>query len=401
MRKREEMNQKLFISYRRADSTDFAGRLYDNLNQNYSVFFDTEDGIGAGERFLNVITKSIQEADIFLMVIGEDSGKEFKVREEQDDYVLKEIIEAKKSSCFIIPILKNGVKKIEYLPKEIEFIRALSYYEFSHTKFSLNLKGLKKEIEKYHPKLIKIENNNFVQDVISSLERERLLVLFSQDFTPIDSYLNQIKELLSTKFNKNFYQISVPSYVEDEEEYFTSIAEDCGFLTTTKINGWNREIRNRLKSSSKPLLLFVEDIEDGNEELDKRFATSLRNLKNKFNHFHLICVGKKGLANLVHGEGHLSPLNNAKELFFPEDGFILGEEKIVQQFNTLGKNPKLLCKYLNKDELVLFSTWSRNDTINQLFWRNLLVKRGKRFVWRGERTKELGREVLGCDGDVV
>ena len=179
------MNQKLFISYRRADSTDFAGRLYDNLNQNYSVFFDTEDGIGAGERFLNVITKSIQDADIFLMVIGEDSAKEFKAREGEDDYVLKEIIEAQKSSCFIIPILKSAVKKIEYLPKEIEFIRALSYYEFSHTKFSLNLEGLKKEIEKYHPKLTKIENHNFVQDVISSLDRERLLVLFSQDFTPI------------------------------------------------------------------------------------------------------------------------------------------------------------------------------------------------------------------------
>jgi len=331
------MGQKLFISYRRADSTDFAGRLHDNLSREYDVFFDTEDGIGAGERFLNVITKSIKEADIFLMVIGENSAKEFKARESEEDYVLKEIIEAKKSSCFIIPILKNGIKNIEYLPKEIEFIRGLSYYEFSHAKFSLNLNGLKREIEKYHPK---IESENFIQEVIYQLERERLLVLFSQEFTPIESYLNRIKGLLSTKFNHNFYPISVPLYVEDEEEYFTSIAEDCGFAMTKKINDWNRDMRKRLKSSSEPLLLFVEDIEDGNEELDKRFATSLRNLKNRFNHFHLICVGKKGLANLVHGEGHLSPLNSSKELFFPEDGFKLGEDRIVQQFNTLGRDTK-------------------------------------------------------------
>ena len=149
------------------------------------------------------------------------------------------------------------------------------------------------------------------------------------------------------------------------------------------------------------MLLFIEDIEEGNEELDKRFATSLRNLKNKFNHFHAIYVGKKALANLVHGDRHLSPLNNAKELFFPEDAFRLGEDRIVQQFNTLGRNIKRLCRYLEKDDLGRFSTWSRNDAINELFWKNLLVERDKRFVWRGELTRELGRDVLGCDEDVV
>ena len=293
----------------------------------------------------------------------------------------------------------SGVREIEYLPKEIASIRALSYYEFSHAKFSINLEGLKKEIAKCSPK---IEGNTFIQEVIYQLDRERLLVLFSQDFTPIDRYLKEIKKFLFARYYQNFYSISVPQYIESEEEYFDSICEDCALFTNTKnINSWNREMRKRLKNSSEPMLLFIEDIEEGNEELDKRFATSLCNLKNKFSHFHAIYVGKKALANLVHGDRHLSPLNNAKELFFPEDAFRLGEDRIVQQFNTLGRNIKRLCRYLEKDDLGRFSTWSRNDAINELFWKNLLVERDKRFVWRGEFTRELGRDVLGCDGDVV
>jgi len=395
------MKQKIFISYRRDDSDAHAGRINDTLKSKFDVFFDVDGGIEYGESFPQAISDGIKKADILLVVMGKNYASYFKERENQKDFVLEELLEGKRLDKKIIPLLVNNalMPSIDDLPKSLAFLHTLNAFDIRTRRFHIDLGELKKVLQK--KKIITTSKKEFVKEVIYELDRERLLVLFSQDFTPIDSYLNQIKELLSTKFNQNFYQISVPSYVEDEEEYFTSIAEDCGFLTTTKINGWNREIRNRLKSSFEPMILFVEDIEDGNEELDKRFATSLRNLKNKFNHFHLICVGKKGLANLVHGEGHLSPLNNAKELFFPEDGFILGEDRIVQQFNTLGKNPKLLCKYLEKDELVLFSTWSRNETINQLFWKNLLVKRGKRFVWRGERTKELGREVLGCDGDVV
>ena len=132
------MNNSLniFISYRRADSEDFAGRLYDNLVDEYAkVFFDTEDGIGAGERFLKVIVKNIEEADVFLMLVGKKSGENFKKKkaEGEDDYVLKEILHAQASNCRIIPVLLKGVERIDYLPKELSFIKELSYYDI--TKF--------------------------------------------------------------------------------------------------------------------------------------------------------------------------------------------------------------------------------------------------------------------------
>ena len=393
---RKKLN--IFISYRRADSRDFAGRLYDNLAYEYNVFFDTEDGIGAGEKFLNVIVEEIDKADLFLMVVGKESAKEFKIRENQDDYVLKEIIHAKKSSCKIIPVLMNEVTSIEYLPKELEFVSALSYYEFAHAKFSLNLEGLKQEIEKCTLKESKVKNMTFMQEVREGIERDRLLVLFSQDFTNIDTYYQHVKNQMYSKFSKQFYMVSVPSFVDDQEEYFTYIAKGCEIhCEIKKENDWFSAIKEKLKSNNDALLLFVTDLENGNEELDRKFATMLRNLKEKFPHFHALFVGKKELAKLVYGEGDLSPLNTAKELFFPDDGMKLGEERIAQQFQTLGKNRDEVCKLLQKERVAPFSVWSYNEIINKLFWKNLLVKEGRKLVWRGEVTKEIARDVLECE----
>ena len=398
-------NLKVFISYRRADSEDFAGRLYDKLVDEYAkVFFDTEDGIGAGERFLKVIVNNIEDADVFLMLVGKQSEQEFKKRENQDDYVLKEILQAKASNCKIIPVLLNGVEGINYLPKELSFIRELSYYEFSHTKFSLNLEGLKHEINKYSPKPKELVglNKTFIQEVMNEVINHRLVVLFYQDFTNVSTHIEGIKAEIKSRFSNEFYTIAIPSFVDEAEEYFACVANDCGLDCNIKrVSDWEQAMQEKLRSSTQPLLLFVTDLEDGNEVFDKQFATILRKLHKNFPNFHAILVGRKSLATLVYGEGTLSPLNTAQEIFFPEQEMKLGERKIVQQFNSLGRQKEQICRLLKKDKIVRFSTWYHDETINTLFWKNLLVKEGTHLVWRGELTKEIARDVLGCDGDVV
>ena len=112
-------------------------------------------------------------------------------------------------------------------------------------------------------------------------------------------------------------------------------------------------------------------------------------------------MGRKSLATLVYGEGTLSPLNNAKEIFFPEQEMKLGERKIVQQFNSMGRQKEQICRLLQREKIVRFTTWYHDETINTLFWKNLLVRDGTHLVWRGELTKEIARDVLGCDGDMV
>ena len=60
--------QKIFISYRREDSKEFAAHLHTQLENDYDVFLDTEDGIPYGEKFLPVIIKNIEKADILLVM---------------------------------------------------------------------------------------------------------------------------------------------------------------------------------------------------------------------------------------------------------------------------------------------------------------------------------------------
>jgi hypothetical protein len=330
--------------------------------------------------------------------VGKDSAKEFKEREGKDDYVIKEILKAKESSCFIMPLLMNKVNGIEYLPKALEFVRELSYYEFAHPKFSLNFKGLTHELEKHRPMQNKTEKTAFTQEVLNEIERNKLVVLFSQDFTDIKTHYESIKAELRSRFLNEFYLVSIPSFVEEAEEYFSCVATECGISCEgKKVSDWNSAMQKKLKSSSEPLLLLVTDLEDGNDILDKQFATILRNLKEKFSHFHALFVGRKELATLVYGENDLSPLNTASELFFPDNGMKLGERRITQQFNSMAKHKKQVCELLKKEKVARFSAWSHNETINKLFWKNLLVREGNKLVWRGEVTKEIAKDVLECD----
>lgn len=393
------MGKKLnvFISYRRADSEHFSAHLYDSLSQDFTVFFDKEGGIEYGEVFPEAIENGIKNSDVVLMIIGSKCCEEFKAKEGKSDFVVKEIAWAKEQGCYILPVLMDGVNMPNCFPKEIEFVSNHNAYLFGRNKFSLYVDDLKNEIAQVSPKQNNLEDKAFTQEVIDEVLNEKLVVLFSQDFTNISTHLNGIKAEVKSRFSDEFYSISIPPFVDEEEEYFACVAKDCRLdCEVKKVSDWNKAMQEKLKSSHQPILLFVTDLEDGNEIFDKQFATILRNLKNNFSNFHSILVGRKSLATLVYGEGTLSPLNNAKEIFFPEQEMKLGERKIVQQFNSMGRQKEQICRLLNKEKITRFATWSHDETINTLFWKNLLVKEGTHLVWRGELTKEIARDVLGC-----
>ncbi|HVO91235.1 MAG TPA: toll/interleukin-1 receptor domain-containing protein [Terriglobales bacterium] len=91
----------IFVSYRREDSRDVAGRLVDRLRQDYSeeqLFLDI-DGIPAGTNFDTVLMERLKVCDVLLAMIGpqwanakDASGK--RRLDEPDDYVRREIAAA-------------------------------------------------------------------------------------------------------------------------------------------------------------------------------------------------------------------------------------------------------------------------------------------------------------------
>jgi hypothetical protein len=239
----------------------------------------------------------------------------------------------------------------------------------------------------------------FVTKLIQKLERERAMVLFSQDFTDIKSYYQAIKRNLKLKFGSNFYKISIPSYA-DKERYFDSIAKNCNIKEEVKeLQDWKDAMQEKLNYSDE-VMLFVTNLEEGQDEYNIALAITLRNLYYEYPNLLILFVGRKKLASLVLQNGIYSPLStlihHRNRLFFPNELVDIEEEDIVQEFENLLSQKSYLCKLLQNKRIRRFTAWSGDKIINQLFWKNLLIRSDGFLVWRSKELQEIGREVLGC-----
>lgn len=119
---------KILISYRREDSADVTGRIYDRLIQVFpqSVFRDV-DSIPLGVDFRAYLDEQVAKCDVFLAVIGRDwlrgKGRKGKSRlEDPGDFVRVEIESALKRHIPVIPVLVGGatIPPAERLPASIQ-----------------------------------------------------------------------------------------------------------------------------------------------------------------------------------------------------------------------------------------------------------------------------------------
>ena len=113
---------KIFISYRRDDSTAAAGRIYDRLGAHFgrdSVFMDV-DAIPFGVDFRQHLTDAVGACDILLAVIGE----QWLTPRLQDakDFVRIEIEAALKRGIPVIPVLLGKT----FMPREEDLPTALA-----------------------------------------------------------------------------------------------------------------------------------------------------------------------------------------------------------------------------------------------------------------------------------
>ncbi len=123
-----ETMSKILISYRREDSADVTGRIYDRLIQVFpqSVFRDV-DSIPLGVDFRTYLDEQVAKCDVFLAVIGRDwmkaKGRKGKSRlEDPSDFVRIEIESALKRQIPVIPVLVGGAKipEAQRLPTSIQ-----------------------------------------------------------------------------------------------------------------------------------------------------------------------------------------------------------------------------------------------------------------------------------------
>jgi len=136
------MNGQIFISYRRDDSSAWAGRLGDRLSNQFpsnQIFMDV-DSVELGEDFVNTIEKTVRSCDVLIAVIGNGwlISRDGKRRlENSEDYVRIEIATALERDIRLIPVLVDGASMPQPgdLPDDLKALARRNALQLSHDRF--------------------------------------------------------------------------------------------------------------------------------------------------------------------------------------------------------------------------------------------------------------------------
>jgi TIR domain len=140
----QKMSGQIFISYRREDSSAWAGRLSDRLSSHFpsnQIFMDV-DTIEPGIDFVEAIEKSVGSCDVLIAVIGtrwlSSSNPAGKRRLEiREDSVRVEVSTALKRGIRVIPVLVEGATMPEAadLPDDLKALVRRNALKLSHDRF--------------------------------------------------------------------------------------------------------------------------------------------------------------------------------------------------------------------------------------------------------------------------
>jgi hypothetical protein len=132
---RDHLAMRMFISYRRNDSADQAGRVFDRLVTAFRrdrVFKDV-DSVPAGADFRKVIEEAVRRAEIVVLIIGpswlssaDESGR--RRLDDKNDFVRLELEYALRFGKVIIPVLVRGGA----MPRAAELPETLREVAFRH-----------------------------------------------------------------------------------------------------------------------------------------------------------------------------------------------------------------------------------------------------------------------------
>ena len=147
---------RVFISYRRQESSGMSGRLYDRLAGQFGqeqVFMDV-DTIALGVDFAQVITGAVSTCEVLLAVIGprwltvtnQDGQRRL---EDPDDIVRLEIAAALERDIRVIPILIEGAQmpRRHELPEDLAGLARRNALSLRHESFRTDADRLLEAIE--------------------------------------------------------------------------------------------------------------------------------------------------------------------------------------------------------------------------------------------------------------
>jgi hypothetical protein len=147
----------IFISYRREENADAAGRLADKFNEHFGenkVFRDI-DSLEPGLDFVEAIERAIDSSAVMLVVIGKNwltatDTAGHKRLENPDDYVRLEIAAALKRNIRVVPLRVQGaaMPSSDELPEDIAPLARRNAFELHDSSWRDDARRLIIRLEK-------------------------------------------------------------------------------------------------------------------------------------------------------------------------------------------------------------------------------------------------------------
>ncbi len=141
----------IFISYRRNDTEGEAGRLFDDLVEQFgedSVFMDVTT-IEAGRDFRKVIDESVATCGVLLAIIGKnwlDAKSDTGIRrlDESTDFVRLETASALRRDIPVIPVIVRGatMPHPDQLPDDLKDLAYRNFVELTHARWTSDIQLL-------------------------------------------------------------------------------------------------------------------------------------------------------------------------------------------------------------------------------------------------------------------
>jgi hypothetical protein len=147
---------RIFLSYRREDTSGYAGRLFDHLKRHFGkdrVFMDISN-IEPGVDFVESIEKALDSCDAFLVLIGKNwldcrnaSGE--RRLDDPDDFIRIETSTALKRNVRVFPVLVKGAEmpSSKDLPEDMTALARRNALELSDQRWDFDCNQLLKVLE--------------------------------------------------------------------------------------------------------------------------------------------------------------------------------------------------------------------------------------------------------------
>jgi len=147
---------KIFISYRRDDSSANAGRLYDRLADAFgaeNIFMDV-DSISFGLDFAEAIGRAVASCDVLLAIIGPEwltiSERGRRRLDDPDDFVRLEIEAALERNVRVVPVLVDEAElpSREELPESLQALVRRQTLRLTHDQFRIETQRLIEDLHR-------------------------------------------------------------------------------------------------------------------------------------------------------------------------------------------------------------------------------------------------------------